>query len=58
MELLWLVGEDANEDIDAVAPVGWESLSPPSGIGFQELLYKGWLSQQKHSIGRLMQACS
>ena len=40
MELLWLVGEEADEDIATPLQLDGESLSPIGWIGFQELPYK------------------
>lgn len=43
MEPLWLVDEDADDDIAAQLQLDGESLSPTGWNTIPELLYNGWL---------------
>lgn len=48
MELSWLVITDTNEDITMQFWLDKIGLRPLVEIQYQELHYKGWLSQQEH----------
>lgn len=58
IELPWLVGNDANEDVAAQIWLDGDYLSPLFHIRFQKLLYNGQLSQQECRAGGLAAHCS